>query len=70
MATKIVLEFTTTEGNKKITLNNAAPAATSTQVKTSMQSFVTNGTVFLPQITGIIAAYTVTTTQEDFDLSD
>lgn len=69
MATKIVMEFMTTVGNKKISLSYGNPEATSQQVKTAMQSIVTNGALFSPQYTGIIAAYAQTTTQDDFDLS-
>ena len=69
MATKIVMEFTTSAGNKKISLNYGDPNATSSQVKTVMQAIVTNGALFSPQYTGIVSAYAQTTTQDDFDLS-
>lgn len=68
--TKLVMTFGTTEGRKNITYNHAKDTSTTMQVKTLMQAFITNGTLFLAQPLTMYAAKIVTTTEDEFDLSD
>lgn len=68
MASKIVMEFTTATGNKKWSFANADPEATAVQVKTAMQTMITNNAMFNPAPLAIVGAKIVTTTEDDYEL--
>lgn len=66
---KLILRFGTTSGEKNFTYNYASSTATAAQVKTVMQTMITNGEIFkYPPLT-IISAKRQVTTETEFDLS-
>lgn len=65
---KLVLEFASTTGTKKYTLNYANPEALSTAVKALMTAYINATALFDVTLTAPVAAYLVTTTREEYDL--
>ena len=69
MASKIVLEFGSTSGTKKYSLNYADAETTVTQVKALMNAYIAATALLDVTLTNAVAAYLETTTKEDYDLS-
>ena len=70
MSSKIVLTFSTTEGEKNFSYNYANPDATSANVKALGTALITNGSIFTTPPLELKAAKLVTTTEDDYDISD
>lgn len=70
MASKIVLEFEGTGATVKYSYNYANPSTTSAQIKALMTGMIANGSIFQNPPLTAKAAKIVTTTEDDFDLSD
>lgn len=70
MASKIVIEFNATGGKKKITLGNANPEATDTSIKAVIAAYLAAGQYLTPALVSVIGAKLVTTTEEEYDISD
>ena len=69
--TKLTLTFDTSEGKTAtVTFNYAKPSATTAQVKTLMQSMITNTAVFASTLTSAKSAKMTTTTESTYDLSN
>lgn len=66
---KLVMGFGTTDGSKTVSLNYAKSSVSPSQVKTLMQAFITNGTIFEAQPLTMRSAKLVTTSETPFDLS-
>lgn len=67
--TKLILRFGTASGEKNFTYNYGDSSALSSDVKTAMNTMITNGSVFkYPPLTAISAKVQVTT-ETEFDLS-
>ena len=68
--TKLVLTMTTTDGDKNFSYNYANPEMSTTVVKALATALITNGSFFVSVPTATKAAKIVTTTSEEYDLSD
>lgn len=70
MASKLVLKFTGMGGEANFSYNYANPETTVATVKALMTGMITNGSIFeIPPIEAI-SAKLVTTTEDEYDLSD
>ena len=70
MASKLVLEFTGVGGKATFSYNYANPDTTPTTVKALMQGMITNGSIFAIPPVEAVSAKLVTTTTDEYDLSD
>ncbi len=70
MSSKLVLTFGTMGGDKNFSYNYASTDATPATVKALGTAIVTNGSVFEDTPVSLKAAKLVTTTEEEYDLSD
>ena len=67
---KLVLEFKGTDGNVKFSYNYANPDVQVSKVKALVNGMATHGAVFENPPVEAISAKIVTTTEEDYDLSE
>lgn len=67
--TKMILRFGTLSGEKNFTYNYGNSEALASDVKTCMQTMITNGSIFKYPPTTIISAKCQVTTESEFDLS-
>ena len=68
--TKLVCTFgTSTDGTTSFTFNYAKPGATTTNVKALMNAMITNGAIFANVPVTMKSAKTVTTSENEYDLS-
>lgn len=70
MSSKLVLEFIGTGSHVKFNYKYADPEMTEANVKALMQGLITNGSIFENPPLEAVSAKLVTTTEDDFDLSD
>lgn len=70
VGTKLILRFGTMSGEKNFIYNYGNSSALASDIKTAMQTMITNGTIFKYPPTTIIGAKTQTTSETEFDLSD
>ena len=70
MASKLVLKFTGMGGEANFSYNYANPETTVATVKALMQGMITNGSIFAIPPVETISAKLVTTTEDEYDLSD
>jgi len=69
MATKLTLQFKDASGsNIRYSFNYADPEVDATDVKTLMQTMITNGSIYQKPPITIVSAKTVTTTETDIAL--
>lgn len=70
MSTKLVLDFTTADGGTaRFNYNYCDPEVSTANIKTLMQTMITNGSVFSKPPLAQKAAKLVTTTETTLDLS-
>lgn len=67
--TKLQLTFETMSGTKTVSLNYAEPGATTADVKAVGAAFIANGALFKTAPLALKAAKTVTTSENEYDLS-
>lgn len=67
--TKLQITFDTMSGSKTATFNYAKPGATEAAVKALAQTIITNGDIFANPPIRATAAKTVTTSENEYDLS-
>jgi len=70
MSSRLVLEFTTSSGDKSFSFNYADPQVTSADVKALAQAMITNGDIYETVPLTIKSAKIVTTTTTMYDLSE
>ena len=69
MASKIVMEFESTSGSKKYTLNYAnSEGITNAKIKAIMNAYLAATSLLNVTLTAAVSAYIETTTQTEFDL--
>ena len=67
--TKLQLTFETMSGTKTVSFNYAKPGATAVNVKALGAAIISNGAIFNQVPVRLTAAKTVTTSENEYDLS-
>lgn len=69
MSARLVLEFTTSEGDKSFSFANAKENVSASSVKALAQAMIANTTIFLYTLTAVKSAKVVVTSTSVLDLS-